>query len=107
MSGDGAVRVLVHEGRARVDVGGILDLDTREAFLRALDSLPAACTVVEIDLRDVEFLDSTGLSAVLQADRDLTERLGIRPRVLVSESGAVRRMLQLTLLHLSLDIRVA
>jgi anti-anti-sigma factor len=99
--------VRVTADRARVELAGTLDLDTREAFLRAIRELPDVEGPVEIDLRAVGFLDSTGLSSLIAADRALVERSGRRPRILVADSGPVLRMLQLTLLHLTLDVRAA
>ena len=59
---------------------------------------------VEIDLRQVEFIDSFGLRALIEADRLLSERSG-RPRFLVAAEGPVRQLLQLTLLDHTLDVR--
>lgn len=101
------LQVHVHRDRARIELRGVLDLDTRERFLRAVESLPPEASPVEIDLRLVGFLDSTGLSSLIEAARAVAERSGRRPRVLVTDGGPVIRMLQLTLLHLTLDVRVA
>jgi anti-sigma B factor antagonist len=51
-------------------------------------------TAVVVDLSDVEFLDSTGIRALLDTDREAT-RLGGRLLV-TGANGIVRRMLELT-----------
>ncbi len=99
--------VRVTADRARIELAGVLDLDTREAFLRAIRDLPDLPGPIDIDLRRVEFLDSTGLSSLIAAHRTLVGRTGRRPRILVAGSGPVVRILQLTLLHLTLDVRAA
>ena len=62
---------------------------------------------LELDLRDLEYVDSTGLSAIIEANRRSEAEIGRRARLLIREDGPVRRMLELTLLHLTLDVRVA
>ncbi|MER7757969.1 STAS domain-containing protein [Kitasatospora sp. NPDC097643] len=74
---------------------GELDLDSLAELLAGLDrALAEPATVVVIDCADLEFCDSTGLSALLQArTRAMTEGSRIelaRPRPLVL------RMLELT-----------
>lgn len=100
------VEVTVHGGRARIRVRGHLDLEARGAFVAAVEQVGAA-TAVEIDLRGLAFIDSTGLTSLIEADRAIHAGTGSHPRILVSDDGPVRRMLELTLLHLTLDVRVA
>lgn len=88
--------------RARVRVTGSFDLRAREAFLAAV-AAAAGEGSVDIDLGGLEFIDSVGLSSVLVADRVVSEAGG-RLRVLLPDTGPVRRMFELTLLHLRLDI---
>lgn len=62
-------------GTARLAVAGELDVlsgrSVREAMERAADD---GARTVELDLRDVTFLDSSGLAAVLHGARDLSAR---------------------------------
>ena len=61
---------------------------------------------LELDLRELDYIDSIGLAAIIEASR-LAERDTLqKARLLISETGPVRRMLELTLLHLTLDVRV-
>ena len=92
--------------RARVSVEGALDLATRDRFIAEVEASLDA-DVLEIDLRNLEYVDSTGLSAIIEANRRSEAEIGRRARLLIAEDGPVRRMLELTLLHLTLDVRVA
>ena len=93
-------------GRTRVCVEGALDLATRDRFLAEVEaSLDAGA--VELDLRRLDYVDSVGLAAIITANKRAEAESGRRARLLISEDGPVRRMLELTLLHLTLDVRVA
>ena len=87
-------------------VEGALDLATRDRFLAEVEASLDA-DLLELDLRDLEYVDSTGLSAIIEANRRSEAEIGRRARVLIAEDGPVRRMLELTLLHLTLDVRIA
>ena len=87
-------------------VEGALDLATRDRFLAEVEA-SLDVDLLELDLRDLEYVDSTGLSAIIEANRRSEAQIGRRARVLIAEDGPVRRMLELTLLHLTLDVRVA
>ena len=94
-----------HDGRTRLVVRGDLDLATRDEFIRELTRALERGRV-EIDLRELEYIDSVGLSTLIEADRMATAAPdGERVRILVAPEGAVRRMVELTLLHLTLDVR--
>ena len=100
-----SIRSQTSDRRARVSVAGALDLATRDRFLAEVEvSLDA--DLLELDLRHLEYVDSTGLSAILEANKRSEAEIGRRARVLIAEEGPVRRMLELTLLHLTLDVRV-
>ncbi len=99
------VEVLTSAGRTRIVLTGAFDIDARDGLAKAIAALPVPAGSVEIDLRGVDFIDSTGLTAVLEAHRRIRDE-GAALRLLVSESGPVRRLLQLTLMHLSVDVRV-
>jgi anti-anti-sigma factor len=96
----------VSDRRARVRVEGALDLATRDRFLAEVDASLDA-DLLELDLRGLEYVDSTGLSAIIEANKRSEAQIGRRARLLIREDGPVRRMLELTLLHLTLDVRVA
>jgi anti-anti-sigma factor len=90
--------------RHQVTIGEI-DSATVEAFGAELSTTAALAEpgdVVELDLRSVTFMDSTGLSALLDARRDLAHdghRLVIR-----HASGPVLRIISVTGLdHLLTD----
>ncbi len=88
-----------------MSVTGALDLATRDRFLAEVEASLDA-DVLELDLRSIEYVDSTGLSAIIEANRRSETEIGRRARLLIAEDGPVRRMLELTLLHLTLDVRV-
>ena len=92
--------------RARVSVEGALDLATRDLFVAEVEASLDA-DVLELDLRQLDYVDSTGLSAIIEANRRSEAEIGRRARLLIAKDGPVRRMLELTLLHLTLDVRVA
>ncbi len=92
------------EGRARITVGGSLDMERRDAFAGRVREVARDGERVEIDLRELEFIDSVGLSSILVADRVVREAGG-RLTVLLPDAGPVRKMFELTLLHLALDVR--
>jgi len=84
------------EGRAAViSVSGELDLATGPELEAELQGIsPAETTMVVVDLRKLEFMDSTGLSIIVRAHQRLTREgceLG-----LVRGSPQVQRLLDLT-----------
>lgn len=84
-----------HDGLALVVVHVELDIATVERFELALRSaLAAEPEMLVVDLRDLEFLDSTGLRAILEADQKAT-REGLR-LALVRGPRAVHRVFELT-----------
>jgi anti-sigma B factor antagonist len=95
----------VHGSDVVVVVAGDLDLATVPRLEQALTSaLAVACDVtrVVVDLRAVEFIDSSGLTALIKAHR----RAGDdgRPLVLRAPSARVMRTLELTQLDSVLDV---
>ncbi len=106
LSAGGSIRSHVSGGRATVRAEGALDLATRDRFLAEVEASLGA-DVLELDLRGLEYVDSTGLSAIIQASRRSEAETGRRARLLIAEDGPVRRMLELTLLNRTLDVRVA
>ncbi len=102
-AGEG-VRMEQSGDRARVSVVGGLDLAVRDRFMAEVGRAVAPGRTVLLDLRRVEVIDSVGLSSVVQASRMAEAQEGGHLRVLVSDTGPVRRMFELTLLHLTLDV---
>ncbi len=88
----------------RVSVIGDLDLAVRDLFLAEVERAVGPGRTVLLDLRGVEVIDSVGLSSVVHAARPAAAEEGCRLRVLVSDTGPVRRMFELALLHLTLDV---
>lgn len=81
-----------------LDLACASELET--AVRQVLDGNPAAVT---LDVRNVGFIDSTGLRALLNADRDARRR-GVPMTVLVTEEP-VGRVLRITALEDVLPLR--
>lgn len=79
----------------RVDLHGAIDLETAPELSDELEELAKqGAKLVIVDLTDVEFLDSSGLRALVHGARMVEEGGG---RLLVEgASGAVERVLELT-----------
>lgn len=73
---------------------GDLDLATVETLNAALRAAEESHQLVVLDLRDVPFMDSSGLHALIAADLRMRERGG---RLVVVQGGdQIRRLLALT-----------
>ena len=101
---DGMLTVAVEtEGQTHtIYLAGELDLSNADSFSRALERAAAddGATIV-IDMRRLEFIDSTGIALLVAGHRRLNgdaERL----RILGSDASAVRRVLAVTGLDSSL-----
>ncbi|MBT8207945.1 MAG: STAS domain-containing protein [Acidimicrobiia bacterium] len=82
-------------GRQIVTVSGVIDLRTADTFANELNQVLASITSeVVVDLRDVEFLDSTGVTALMRAGKALRTNGG--ELVLVCATGPVRRVLEVS-----------
>ena len=80
--------------RARIALAGELDLSTAPALTRRLAEAEAgAPATLEIDLRRLEFLDSTGLAVLFDANRRAREEG--RRLVLLKGEGPIDRILEL------------
>ena len=79
----------------RVDLRGDVDMRTAPALSERLEQLASEQPLlVVVDLNDVEFLDSSGIRALVHGARVIEEAGG---RLLVEgASGAVARVLELT-----------
>lgn len=85
-----------------ISLAGELDLSNAEAFAAALERAEAVdgATIV-IDMRRLEFIDSTGIALLVSSHRRLNGGSD-RMRILASEAVAVRRVLSVTGLDSSL-----
>lgn len=90
---DGAVELLLK---------GELDLSTMTQLDEALDQAEAWSKHVILDLRELEFVDSSGLHAVLRVDRRLQESGG--ELTIVRGPRSVERLFKLTGLDTRLRI---
>jgi anti-sigma B factor antagonist len=92
------------QGLIRVVLSGELDVATAPAVEAQLMDLEAGDLPprLVLDLTDLRFIDSTGLSLLINADRR-GRRAGWRVTI-VSGSGAPRRILDTTGLQARLDI---
>jgi len=70
-----------------VQVAGEIDLATSEEFAQAVNqALAGRSSVVVVDLRDVTFMGSIGLSVLLGANQD-ADKAGVRLRI--ADGGGV------------------
>jgi anti-anti-sigma factor len=92
-------------GRTVIETPRELDVLTADDLLARVRRVEPEQRPVDIDLRGVEFIDSFGLRSLMEADRLLRERSG-PPRLLVARSSTVERLLHLTLLDRTLDVRL-
>ena len=87
----------------RISVAGELDIASapkvEEELRRTEEQRPE---IIIIDLRELEFMDSTGLRAILAADARAKE-LGAR-LVVVQGSENIQRVFQVTRLHERVEI---
>jgi anti-anti-sigma factor len=88
-----AIEIEQSGSEATVIVRGEIDLESSAALVDAFASLGAP-KAVHLDLGDVDYMDSTGLRAVLAARADLEGR-GARLDV-VRASSIVGRLLEIT-----------
>jgi anti-anti-sigma factor len=91
------------EGQIRVALVGELDIASTPQFEESLEKIEASApAVLVLDLRKVEFIDSTGLRAVIAADE--RARSGGRRLVVVRGTAAVERVFSVTQLDQRLEI---
>ncbi len=95
MKTDFAVRTHTFERATTLALGGELDLVSSPALERALDAVLASdAELIIVDLRGLEFMDSTGLHALVKAQHRMDE-LG-RRFALVRGGDNVQRLFELT-----------
>jgi anti-anti-sigma factor len=91
------------EGQTRIALAGELDIASAPQFEEGLESVEAnAPDVLILDLRKVEFIDSTGLRAVIAADE--RARSAGRRLVIIRGTPAVERVFSVTQLDQRLEI---
>jgi anti-sigma B factor antagonist len=93
-----------HDGVLRIALAGDLDLTTARSVEEQLIELEGGepSERVVLDLRGLRFIDSTGLSLLINADS--RGRKAGRPVTIVSGTGPPRRILETTGLRGRLDI---
>jgi anti-sigma B factor antagonist len=79
---------------ARVTVAGELDIATAPQLERVLGRLAVDPALVFLDLRELEFMDSTGLHVILAADRRVRSAGG--QLVIVRGPAQIDRLFALT-----------
>lgn len=89
-------------GAVEVSLVGELDLATLDLLEQELEQITAAEKRVVLDLRRLAFIDSSGLHALLRADRRLSEAGG--QLTIVRGPRAVERLFRLTGLDTRLRI---
>lgn len=82
-------------GAAALVLEGELDLATAPELVRRLREAEVSAPRVVIDMRRLEFMDSTGLSALV-ASRERHRERGAEGPGLIVTGGQVRRVLELT-----------
>jgi anti-anti-sigma factor len=84
-----------HGDAALLAVSGELDIATAPELEQALDQIrPEQCKLLVVDLRDLQFMDSTGLSTLVRAHQRLSEQ--DCELTLVKGPAQIQRLLDLT-----------
>jgi anti-anti-sigma factor len=100
------MRILGTDGRHRIMLAGELDLAAAPTLVAAVQDLIASRSAeLEIDLRRVVFIDSTGLRTLIVA-RDEAARTGIPLYVIPSAHEPVRAIFEVTNLQHALPWRL-
>ena len=87
-------RVASQDGTVLLHLRGELDLGSADLLRRALAALPADVTSIVLELRGVDFMDSTGLAALIAA-RNAAVRAGRAFRT-TGAAGSVRLLIDRT-----------
>ncbi len=82
--------------------GAFLDAGNKDRFLSSLREQAGACTWAVVDLSGLDFIDSSGMGALISLARDLEERGG--ELVLAQPSPAVKAAFELVFLKLKVRI---
>lgn len=95
MQNDFDVEIRSEDGVVVISVRGELDLASSPGLEQALEDLDTSTTkTLIVDLRELEFMDSTGLSVLVGAQRQALENG--QQFALVRGSHQVQRLLNLT-----------
>jgi anti-sigma B factor antagonist len=86
-----------------VEVVGEIDMATAPELAAELEGVGDDSGLVVVDLAQVTFVDSSGLKALVQANRELGRR-GIGFRVVSPADHAVRRIFEITQLTEPLNV---
>lgn len=81
---------------AYVEISGELDLSNSDGVRMRLDEVALAAERVVLDLQNLEFLDSTGLSTVVRLGKQLRERNG--QLCLIVTKPSIRKLFAITAL---------
>ena len=92
------------EGALTVSLEGEFDLAGVPLFEEAVRGPVGAAARLVIDLRELAFIDSSGISALLRAGHQLRDAGG-RLECLVAREGRVRDVIEMTHLAEVLDVR--
>ena len=95
----------VHDGHASIAVSGEIDLATVEALVAAVERSAPPGGTVEIDLREVDFMDSSGVAA-LNRCRRLAQELDAAFVVRCRAGSPVAQLLEWTGLVGVVDVRI-
>ena len=90
-----AVRVDVDGSAQIIALRGELDMANAATFAAALEAAEAEAGSITIDMRELEFIDSTGIAVLVAAHRRLNDGR-VRFRLVRSEAAGVRRVMEVT-----------
>jgi anti-sigma B factor antagonist len=96
---DGTLTVRIEAGNAgcTLSLAGELDMANAATLEAELDrAADAGAAPITVDMRELEFIDSTGIAALVAAHRRLNDRGGERVRLVRSKASAVQRVMDLT-----------
>ena len=82
------------DGTVRVSLQGELDVASAPELVHALEKLRRSDTWFELDLRDLHFMDSTGLRAVIRVSKQVSSQ-GRTLRI-IRGNETVHRVFELT-----------
>jgi anti-anti-sigma factor len=86
-----------------VAVSGEVDMTTAPELARAVETISSQTRTVVVDLCGATFLDSSGLNALISAQRALLKRQ-VTLRIVAPADGIVRRVFEITQLTEALSV---
>ncbi len=92
------------DGRSRVAVSGEIDLATVDRLTTAVEQNTPPGGILEIDLREVEFMDSAGVAALNRCRRHAID-MQAELSVLVRADGPVAQLIKWTGLDTVVEVR--